>query len=532
MEMSACNFGLVLLFFIPQSGASENNAEIEHVLVTASKRSERLQEIPLSVTALTSDKLQDMRVNNLLDVTVRVPNLGMAYESDGRFDSSSPAIRGIFGRNTTGFYINDTPVNVSLLPRVVDLERVEVLRGPQGSLYGARSMGGTIRLITPTPNMDTKALNISVDSSLVEEGSSNHSIQTSTNVPISDTFALRASAYAGSVSGIQDRIYQETYLDQNNQVHNNPAARFTTAYDVDDETFSGGQLTGLWDVNENFSVTPRFMYQQVDADNLPFADITPNSTTQARFFDTDEPGSDEWWITSATLNWSLDWGEVVSTTAYYERETNEAEELHSFMHWLYDAEGLRIDPIESTIQTIENYESKTHETRFVSNESSLGQFTAGLFFQDLQYHHLYPGAVQSGVNDALNQAAGEDLNLVPNDLVFARDRLTTTQEVGVFGEWSYAMTDQWSMIVGGRFYDTQVDDREEGDGFANNGPSFTEGSLRESGFNPKLLLQFEPDSHTNIFTSAAKGMRVGGINGNLPISFCAVPLAELNIGNL
>ena len=117
--------------------ANPANAQLEEIIVTATKRSESLQDTAMSITALTSENLDAMGAESLLDFSVRVPNLAMAYAADGRFDSSSPSIRGVFGTNTTGFYIDDTQVTASLLPRVVDLDRIEVLRGPQGSLYGA-----------------------------------------------------------------------------------------------------------------------------------------------------------------------------------------------------------------------------------------------------------------------------------------------------------------------------------------------------------------------------------------------------------
>ena len=175
--------------------ASAQAPVLEEIMVTASKRSESLQDVAMSITALGGEDLERLGATNLLDFAVRVPNLAMAYEADGRFDSSSPSMRGVFGKNTTGFYIDDTPVNASILPRVMDVARVEVLRGPQGSLYGARSMGGTIRMITKQPDLQESAGVIHVTGSTVEEGEENYSVDGSFNLPvIEDVFALRVSA--------------------------------------------------------------------------------------------------------------------------------------------------------------------------------------------------------------------------------------------------------------------------------------------------------------------------------------------------
>jgi len=183
--------------------AAQDTLVLEEIMVTASKRSESLQDVAMSITALGSDDLERMGATELLDFAVRVPNLAMAYEAAGRFDSSLPSVRGVFGKNTTGFYIDDTPVNASILPRVMDVERVEVLRGPQGSLYGARSMGGTIRMITKQPDLQESAGKIHVTGSTVEEGEENYAVDGSFNIPIvEDVFALRVSGYYGSNSGI------------------------------------------------------------------------------------------------------------------------------------------------------------------------------------------------------------------------------------------------------------------------------------------------------------------------------------------
>jgi len=167
-----------------QTDQDEEFSGLEEVLVTASKRTETLQEAGMSITALSEVDLEQMGAVTLLDFAVRVPNLGMAYEADGRFDSSSPSIRGVFGTNTTGFYIDDTQVNPSFLPRVMDMERIEVLRGPQGSLYGARSMGGTIRMITNQPDLTQSESKLHAVLSTVKYGDTNYNADAIFNIPL------------------------------------------------------------------------------------------------------------------------------------------------------------------------------------------------------------------------------------------------------------------------------------------------------------------------------------------------------------
>jgi len=126
------------------------------------------------------------------------------------------------------------------------------------------------------------------------------------------------------------------------------------------------------------------MGQKIEADGLPFADIDPDSTVQERFFDTEEPGTDKWWIASGTFTWFTDAGTLLSVTSWYDRTTDEHEEEHTFLHWLFNFDiGIPIDPIESDISTIEKYSSFSNETRWTSNLDGPFQFTAGIFYQDV-----------------------------------------------------------------------------------------------------------------------------------------------------
>ncbi len=512
--------------------AAQDAPVLEEIMVTASKRSESLQDVAMSITALGGEDLERMGATNLLDFAVRVPNLAMAYEADGRFDSSSPSIRGVFGKNTTGFYIDDTPVNASILPRVMDVQRVEVLRGPQGSLYGARSMGGTIRMITKQPDLQTMDGNIHVTGSTVEDGDENYAIDGSINIPvIEDVFALRVSGYYGATSGIYDITYQDSWIEAGSgNVRPSPGPAFGKKENVDDETYWGGQIIGLWQINDNLSFTPKLMGQSVDADGLPFADIDPENTDTPRFFATEEPGTDEWYIASGTFNWDIDAGTIVSSTSWYERETDESEEEATFLHWLFNnVIEIPIDPLESQISTVEKYESFTQEIRFISNFDGPWQLTAGVFYADTEWDHEYPDALQIGLNDAVNDFVGAPINIAPGDLIFSTKTITDTEELAAFGEVTYNFNERWALTAGGRYYKTTVDVKSQSDGFANDGPSSFADEQEETGFNPKIMMEAIINDEMNVYASAAKGFRVGGVNGNLPVGLCGDEINDLNI---
>src|SRR6185295_4168605 len=192
------------------SGAAlaQQSAALEEIIVTAQKRSESIQEVPLSITALSSDVLEQRSVQSFADYGNRIPNLAFANTGDGIGTSRTISIRGISGDGVTGFYLDETPLPDSIDPRIVDIDRIEVLRGPQGTLYGARSMGGTVRLLTKQPSTDKfeGRLHLGVGDT-AKASKQNYSADGGINVPISDTMAVRALGFYEKEAGYFKRVY-------------------------------------------------------------------------------------------------------------------------------------------------------------------------------------------------------------------------------------------------------------------------------------------------------------------------------------
>lgn len=506
---------------------------LEEIVVTASKREQTLQEAGMAITAISEADLERMGADSFTDFAVRVPNLGFGNESDGRFGANSPTIRGVFGENTTGFYIDDMPIPASMQPRVIDLARIEVLRGPQGSLYGARSMGGTIRMITRKPDLAESGGRVHAKLSTVKDGDMNWNIDGSFNFPLAeDRAAVRVTAYYGQNSGIYDDVYIPTWIESEfganpGAVNNNPGPAFDTLENVDDERYGGIQVVGLFQLSDNITFTPKFMYQKIEADGMPFADNDPDNTTRMRFYEFDESGFDKWWLASGTLNWDLESGTIVSSTSYFDRFLDEREEMTGFLHWLFNnAVEIPIDPLFTDLTESEDFNSFVHETRYTSSLDGPLQFTAGVFYQSSEYHRQYPASYMVGMNAALG------FEMSPDDLIYISDTHIDIEEKAVFGEVTYDFTDRLSLTAGGRWYDTKVDFDTWGDGFANGGPSVVPATQQsENGFNPKVLLQADVSDNANVYASAGKGYRIGGVNGNISDALCGDEMAALGVNS-
>ena len=178
-----------MLMALPAGAAlaqSEDDAPADVITVTATKREESIQSVGLSISAISGEDLNARGAVDFEDYAVSIPNLAFGATDDGILANRTISIRGIEGLNTTGFYIDDVPLDESINPLVLDVERVEVLRGPQGTLYGARGLGGTVRVITKQPDFDAYSARFHAGFSNTKEGGFNYIVDGSANIPLSD----------------------------------------------------------------------------------------------------------------------------------------------------------------------------------------------------------------------------------------------------------------------------------------------------------------------------------------------------------
>lgn len=504
---------IITCFFSLQARAQT----LEEVVVTATKRETSLQDTPLSITTFSETELQRQGAVGIFDYGTKIPNLGFSNEADGRFNAGSPAIRGVAGGGVigaTGFYIDDIPVPEYMNPRVADVARVEVLRGPQGTLYGARSMGGTVRIITKQADTEEFEGYAHTSVSDVKEGGTNYAFDGGVNLPINENLAVRALAYYASNSGAFDRVH----------LTGSPQPAFTDQNNVDDDSYYGTSLALTWQATDKLTVKPRFMYQRTDSDNLPLADIDPSNFTVPRANNIEEPGSEEWWLGSVTINLDTRIGEIVSTTAKYDRKVHEYEDQTGTLDGLlFAASGLAEPNLPAVVFETEEDTSLIHETRLISDFGDLFSdriaATVGVFYEKREHIRHYPPSFAPGINVAftngLNNAFGLGIPLPPGalgtDQVFENFDDTDTEEIALFGEVTFKLSDRFRFTAGARWSDTEVDFDGVSDGFVNGGRTDPPPSVQsDSSINPKFLLEMDVNDDILAYGSASKGFRVGG----------------------
>ncbi len=519
--------------------------ELEEITVTAEKRSESQQNVPLSMTTFGAVALQEKAIYNFFDYATKVPNLAFAPTGDGVSTSRTISIRGVSGDNVTSYYIDDTPLPDSIDPRILDIDHIEVLRGPQGTLYGARSMGGLVRTVTKEPDLNNfSAVVHGGISDTARTNTDNYVVDAVVNIPlVQDTAALRLSVFDDSEAGYFKRSYCT-----------NPAAAIaltctplattgiTTVNNVGATDTSGFAASLTVKVGDSVTITPRFMTQHESYNGFPMADyptnfangigypvptpatgaptpirMVPNDFTQARWFNVPEGGWDDWGLTSIAVHWKTNVGELVSSSSYFSRKTLETEDESDFIYAGVTS-GAGGTPQPSGISEEKDYQSFVQEVRFVSALQGPVQFVAGGYYSDnhgrLPFASYYPGATSPGLDLMLTGAPGVELTPGYPNLVFAQDFHTDIKEPAVFGDVSYSPIEALKLTAGLRWYQVKTSSYGYEMGLAaGGGPPVVsqEEEQTESGTTPKFEADYHVTPDDMVYVNVAKGYRPGGL---------------------
>jgi outer membrane receptor protein involved in Fe transport len=529
--------------------------ELEEITVTAQKRAESEQNVPMSITTFSSAALEAKSINTFFDYATKVPNLAFAPTGDGMGTAQTVSIRGVSGNNVTSFYIDDTPLPDSINPRVLDLDHIEVLRGPQGTLYGARSMGGLVRTVTRQPDLDEFSATVHGGASYTDRTDTpNYTGDAVFNIPlVKGVAALRLSVFDDYQAGYFKRSYCT-----------NPAAAMdgsctplsamgiTTVSNVAAIDTSGFSATLTIKPSDELTITPKFLLQREGYNGFPLADyltdtangigypvptpptgsptpsrMVPTDFTQARWFNVPEGGFDDWGLGSITVHWKTGVGEIVSSSSYFSRKVVETEDETDFVYGditsgctaaAVAAEACAAvgKPEPGGITEEKDYQQFVQEVRFVSDFKGPVQAVGGVYYSDLHgrlpFAAYYPPADVPNLGATLGIPANPDYP-DPN-LVFAQDFHTEIKEPAVFGEVSYTPLDPLKLTAGLRWYQVKTSSEgyeaglATGSGLPIESPS---ASTTESGVNPKFEADYHITPDQMVYANVAKGYRPGGI---------------------
>ena len=476
------------------------------VVVTAERRSESIQDVPLSVTAISGDTLAKFSDVNFSDYAHAIPNLSFGTGSDfGITNGRTVTIRGITGgryRNgqaTTSFYIDDTPVPLALDPRVLDLERIEVLRGPQGTLFGSSAMGGTVRLITKPAEAQSITGYIDAQGFDINHGGAGYDVSGTVNLPlIPNELGVKFSAYD---------VYKPGYFSRQYGVVTTPGYALPpgqgTGVDshIASDTEYGGMLTLQYTPSAlpGLSVTPMVIYQDSRSNGFPLADFSPDNLVQVRPLNIEESSQDEWVFSSLTAKYKMDnIGSIIASSAWFHRHTVDVEDntevSATFWGPTYATGQLPAEYLASPAPSYLNLTSITQEIRFESSFSFPVQVVAGLY-----YSH---GKSHTGQDITEPVLTGQPLYLY---YPYIQDVPLSNNEAAEFGDLTYTVGGL-ELSAGVRGSTLEFNKHNYWYGWINGGLTDAYASHSEHSVTPRYTAKYQFTPDFMVYASAAKGL--------------------------
>ena len=515
--VAACLVGLVPCVGSGAPAADDSSRSLtpddvlEEITVTARKQPESIVHVPGSITAFGTGAITAFNIQDFADYATKVPNLSFAYGAGafggGATQALSIQIRGISGTGTTGFYIDDTPVPNTIDPRVVDLQRVETLKGPQGTLFGASSMGGNVRLITNAPNLDQNGGSYMVQGGGTSGGGSpDYGGNVIANfVAVPDRFAVRVMAFGQHDAGFLTNTYPAP-----------SGVGMLSSSNQDQISTYGGSVTALGKFTDRLDITLRLMGQDKDYHGLPEAfaplpSFTPVYTLN-RTTDAQESAFDRFLLSAIEINYDADAYKLTSSTSYFYNHSYEIENgTEGTDEFFAQNFGVQLNP-SIPFTAAQDYTNRqiTEETRVSISPFHDVSGVVGLFYSHQDNTFYYPAQVLTGL-----AASG----LYSSDLLFV-DTISQTQDnAALFGEVYYKFLKNFTLTLGGRAFYLRQTELNVGDGFFNGGPidSGVQAS-HQTGFSPKVALSYAVTDDTNVYALYSKGFRPGGPLLPLPSS--------------
>ena len=539
----------------PAGNAPAENTGLEEIIVTAEKRESTVQATPISMTALSAGDLLQENISSVIDLVGTVPGLSIRTAGPGQTEYEMRGLGSSGGSTATvGFYLDETPLAasaVALNGRTVidadlfDLNHTEVLRGPQGTLYGAGSMGGTIKLVTNPPKLGTFEGAASVDASQTTGGSTNGGGSLMLNFPIGDRAALRLVTTDKYISGWIDRKVIAPgqfpfptnfgpcgpfYYCNRGDVADAPVAKDIKGSNRERFVAARGAL--LVQPIDNLSITGSVMYQRIDADGYNNYQSPPGNQAIYQPYDIQEPYYDSFKLASLKISYDMDFANFTSATSYWRRDVYQSTDSTEALQNIFNFESF----IPNLYQDNDLTTQFSEEMRLTSRGGGDFQWVGGLFFSNLHSGYITKNqnplfATTPACTPGASPVGGHcppgtdflfgDPAANPEGLVFNDNNPNVLKQKAIFGEVSYKLTPALKLTAGLRFYkfDISNNSNQRGLGTAsgNATPTIATASGSNTSLLPKINLSYEPTSDLTVYSTLSKGSRPGGVNLPIPL---------------
>ena len=556
--------------------AETASGQLQEIIVTAQKRAEDIKDIPFSVSAISGAALAEHHIEDYDDITRTVP--GISFQAGPGPGLDNIEIRGVSstsGSATVGIYIDEVSVTVSnsqydgaVQPKLFDLDRIEVLRGPQGTLYGASSMGGTIRFITKQPDLNSFSASVSTDLSGTHHGGFNNDEYAILNIPVIDgVFGLRIGVDLANESGYIDHYIPTptgagpggTIL----QLGTNDSTGVLGERGVNDVRTQVFRVVGKYAAPDDWTIAPAFLWQRTAASDTNI--FYPNIGLYDQDKRVAEPYTDDLVLPSLTVTKSFGWADLTSVTSYFKRDfrrTTDGTLYNSNIFAnLYVVGGLSASTNPPTppptaqqiyqTQTVlgflpspAGYDARTEqfsqELRLSSKSTSIAgiatTWTAGLYYANQRRSFFGRRVYSRSAGDVpadlrlrdLLERVGRGTELLAatpaypaesfaNDLIYYGHIYPKQQQIAPFGELGFEITPSLKGAIGLRYVSAKSSELVDSGGFYSYGlPAAYNVNEKFSATTPKFSLEYALNPSSNLYTTIAKGFRLGGPTGPVP----------------
>ncbi len=525
-------------------GAAQAQADIEEITVTATKRETTIQEVPFSINVQTQKDIQRSGASDLEELSRNIAGLTVQNLGPGQ---SQVAIRGMSAgqiirdqpgvKEQVGVYLDESVISLSLFTPdfdLYDLNRVETLRGPQGTLFGSGSVGGTIRYITNAPNVNQFDANAEVDVNTVTDGETGGGIKGMVNIPLAEgSSALRLVGYTTQFAGFIDARREDGSFKEDVNGGNRTGARASLVF--------GG---------DNWSITPRVVYQELTTDGFnrqeqfnlyaqPHTTTDPNDGTLVRapvqlgerqqHLLLDEEFSDETTLADVVLSVGFNSFDLTVAASQLERDILVSRDATALTGSVSVDLGFTEtqSTLASNLRDTTDLSQTTFEARISSSGDNALQWLGGVFWSDVDriYAQRLPTpGYQAATDDPANFGPGTSAAVANGfanlDSPFNSDLPYVIEQQAVFGELSYDFTDVFNVTLGGRWYNFDETRTITSGGLFANGDSGIVDTTSSDGFTPRVLASWDVSDNVTLNGQVSQGFRLGGVNDPLNPTLC------------
>jgi len=528
---------------VPAALAQSSGEGLETVIVTAQKREENLQKVPMNVQVLSTEKLNELHLTDFTDFALYMPSVNYAVSGQGSSGGpgfSNVTMRGIASDQngnhsgplpTVGVYLDEQPIttiNGTLDIPTYDIERVEALSGPQGTLYGASSEAGTIRIITNKPDPSEFSAGYSVEVNKVSHGDWGYIINGFVNQPLSDHVAFRLVAWDEHDAGYIDNVHvTRTYPSSGITIDN--AGRVENNYNTVDK-YGARAALGI-DLNSNWTVTPSIMAELERTSGVFAFDSTLGDLEVGHFLP--EFVKDKWYQAALTVQGKIADLDVLYAGGYMHRFIRAEADYTDYSYWydklfgygqyFYDNNGNLVDPSQYIIGK-DAFTKQSHEFRISSPKEDRLRFLFGAFYERQSHEIIQDYKVVGDIADSITVTGW------PNT-IWLTDELRVDRDYALFGELSYDILPNLTLTGGLRYF--RADNTLAGffgfaAGFSSNtgeakcflpyplvdhGPcTDLRAEVREEGETHRVNVTWRIDDDRMVYATYSTGFRPGGVN--------------------